>query len=94
VASLGGRNDLDLVAELLRHRPAWMRDALCREYGPDVMIPVKQTGEARAIEVCRRCAVLEECRAWSLGDDAPTLGIVGGMTPAQRRTARRAAPAA
>jgi hypothetical protein len=91
--SLTGRYEVDLVAELLRLRPAWQADALCREYGTRVMFSTTAAGQARAVEVCSRCAVLEECRRWAVTDDAPELGVVGGLPPAERARLRRNAVA-
>jgi ribosomal protein L44E len=58
-------------------------DALSGAYRPDRYSP----GERRALLVCGRCPVLQECLelALSYPDQA---GIAGGMTATERRKAR------
>ncbi|MFH8625942.1 WhiB family transcriptional regulator [Streptomyces vietnamensis] len=48
----------------------------------------------RAKALCWTCPVLQECRAWALDNPGlATHGIWGGLTPKQRSTYRRPAPA-
>ncbi len=73
-------------------RPPWMADALCIEY-PDVdFVPATPAAEANADDargICSRCLCRGECRAYAMAD--PELsGVWGGLTTAQRRTARAA----
>lgn len=96
VTPLTGRDPLDEVLAAIGHgRPAWQRDALCREYDPAAWFPTKfsptMTSTARA--VCARCAVLEDCQRWAIADPSLRDGIFGGLDPAQRAAARRAAAA-
>jgi hypothetical protein len=41
----------------------WLGDASCRGVDPDVFFPERGTSYAEAEQVCRRCPVLEPCRA-------------------------------
>ena len=76
----------DLTA-LLR-RPAWMADALCREY-PNLSF----LGDSQAAKrVCRRCLVREECMAFGFDHEVSAVteagagvGIYGGLSAADRR---------
>ena len=80
----------ELVAMLEAARPAWMRDALCREH-PDVSW-FRDRGEsvsAPARAICGRCAVRDECRAFGIENEVPAgNGIWGGLGPDDRRRLR------
>lgn len=80
----------DLLAALdAPPRPAWQRDALCREH-PDVdYFSAKRPDPAKA--VCQRCLCRAECLQWALDDPALDAGdaILGGLTVAERRALRR-----
>ncbi|MEU9706213.1 WhiB family transcriptional regulator [Streptomyces sp. NPDC047981] len=72
-------------------RSDWMQDSLCSA-APDLFFPVgtgartnRQAAAAKAL--CRRCPVIEPCRAWALST-GPLHGIWGGMTRADRRQLR------
>lgn len=94
------RGDLDdgTITELsaldvLLRRPAWHRDALCREYPHLPWIP--ETGQradgCRA--VCARCLVRVECLSYALDADPSLQGTWAGTTPVDRlklRTPRAA----
>jgi len=71
--------------ELLGRPPAWHDDAACREHPRSWWFDKNPT---RAIEVCARCLVLDECRAWGLSADAPTEGVLGGIVAKDRRRLR------
>jgi hypothetical protein len=44
-----------------------------------------QRMEAEALELCRECSVLLDCRRWALTDPDPATDMVaGGLTPHQR----------
>lgn len=69
--------------------------AACREPGvdADLFFPVGDLGPAvrevaAAKAVCARCPLVAQCRDWALASAEPE-GIWGGMTPAERRVARR-----
>jgi hypothetical protein len=59
---------VDHLLELL-DRPAWQRDALCREYGGDVnFFPGRGESLELARALCAACLVRPECqrgRTWS-----------------------------
>lgn len=83
----------DLTA--LMRRPAWMADALCREY-PNIDF----LGESKAARrVCRECSVREQCRAYGRedvelidGSDCARGGIWGGLSASDRRRLRAGLP--
>lgn len=77
-------------------QPEWMDDPNrpCAWGTPDAwfpgvgMRPGGLTHAQYAANLCDGCSVLEECRAYAVAD--PELdGIWGGLTPDQRRRARR-----
>ena len=48
-----------------------------------------QIMEANALELCRACSALLECRRWALTDPDPATDMVaGGLTPHQRLVKR------
>jgi WhiB family transcriptional regulator, redox-sensing transcriptional regulator len=70
----------------------WREFAACVGEDPELFYPVGEDGPAllqiaEAKAVCARCPVLAECRDFALGtgDD---FGVLGGLTPAERRKAR------
>lgn len=70
----------------------WRESAACRSEDPELFFPVNEHGlsrrqieEARA--VCHRCPVIVACRSWALRNDEYD-GIWGGVTAAERRSAR------
>ena len=80
--------DAGALFDLLRRgRPAWQKDALCREYPSVNFFP---GGEGLAAKrVCQRCLVERECRAWSLEQGSDLDGVWGGLTQRERNQARR-----
>lgn len=75
-----------------RRSPAWRRDALCREPHPGVTWFPERGEDARPAQaVCRRCLVIEECRAYA-GDDVELQGIWGGLSQRQRQRLHRGDP--
>jgi WhiB family redox-sensing transcriptional regulator len=75
--------------ELITTRPAWHRDAACKEH-PDVSW-FAGSGRAadRAKAICRRCLVLDDCLAWSLLQGTDLDGIFGGVNRSERAKLRR-----
>lgn len=78
------------LLELIARRPAWHADAACREAPPEVSwFPERgQTAELPR-EVCDRCLVAAECRAWALAQGDALEGVWAGMSKAGRRAMRR-----
>lgn len=76
----GVANLLDLLATA---RPAWQADALCKEYPEVNFFPERGQPAAPAKAVCGRCAVAEECRAFSLATPEPA-GVWGGLSRQER----------
>lgn len=72
---------------------AWLAEALCRHGNSDTRwwYPVRRGNEyaQRAIQVCQRCPVREDCLEHALAAEE-SHGIWGGMTETERaREARR-----
>ena len=44
----------------------WAAYASCRETDPDLFFPGPDETTDEAVQICRGCAVLEECRDWAL----------------------------
>jgi len=86
--------DIEALLELL-HRPAWHRDAACKEASPAVSwFAALPDGQAAAKAVCAGCLVIGECRAWALAQGRGLQGIWAGMSEAERARIRRSRPAA
>ncbi len=75
----------------------WVELAACREpsVDPELFFPVSDYGPAAsqvaaAKAICARCPVSSQCRDWAVQAGEPA-GIWGGMTPEERRLARRSA---
>lgn len=67
----------------------WRHRAACRDEDPELFFPIGTTGPAlrqveEAKEVCRRCAVTDECRSWSL-ETSQEAGVWGGLSEDERR---------
>ena len=79
--------DVPLLEQLLG-RPAWMRDALCREHPhlPWVGTTGQRVDACR--QVCRRCLVADECMAFAVELGAELQGMWAGTTPAERQQLR------
>jgi WhiB family redox-sensing transcriptional regulator len=82
---------------------AWMADAACRWYDPEIFFPAAAPYHARnaatpAIEVCSGCPVQTACLNWCLTFEMSQhllAGVWGGQTESQRerlRTQRRSGP--
>jgi hypothetical protein len=73
----------------MTRRPAWWSDAACRAAPVSITwFPERGQDGTRAVEVCRSCLVLEECRTWSLDQGPGLVGIFGGLTEKDRRKLR------
>lgn len=67
-------------------RPAWHRDALCREFPSVDFYPSGPASLEPAKAVCARCAVRQECLQFALDDvDARYHGVWGGTSMRERR---------
>jgi WhiB family redox-sensing transcriptional regulator len=89
-AALFAGVDLPTLDELL-DRPAWHADAACKEHPRTTWFPERGKDARRAIEVCGRCLVLDECRTWALGQPDDPAGIWGGLSGRERRRLRSGA---
>jgi len=74
--------------------PGWMADALCAEpeYRDVPFFPERGQSAKKAREVCERCLVADECRAYAEANHI-TFGVWGGdsMDFAARRRRRQVA---
>ena len=74
----------------------WRDAAACLGVDPEVFFPTAQAGPvhdvqvAAAKQVCRRCPVQAECRAWAV-KQLP-VGVAGGLDEDERRALRTARP--
>lgn len=78
-----------VLARYLGAVPAWRRDALCREYDLGLWFPGKGQTAHRAVAICQRCLVRDECLAEALDDDTLDHGIRAGYTATERRALRK-----
>lgn len=88
---LGDPADLVDAAGLilsLRLRPAWQRDALCREYPDLSWFPSRGEPTTEAKQVCDKCLVRAQCTAAGMAEEH---GVWGGLSPQQRARLRRSA---
>lgn len=86
--SLGGRDEIPQLLELLLGRPAWHRDALCREYPELSWFPGRGEPTGPLTAVCARCLVRDECLAQALDAGDRVQGIWGGTSERGRRSLR------
>ncbi|MGQ0481988.1 MAG: WhiB family transcriptional regulator [Pseudonocardia sp.] len=63
----------------------WRDLALCRETDPDVFFPDKGYSPRDARRVCAGCEVRSECLADALARRDVRFGVLGGLTPGERR---------
>ena len=83
---------VDFLERIEAARPAWMRDALCREYPGVDFFATTGPGIEAAKAVCRRCAVSDPCQVFGITHEQPAgYGTWGGLDPADRRALRRGA---
>ena len=71
----------------------WRHVAACREVDPELFFPIGNSGPAllqieEAKQVCRRCAVVEECLRWAI-DSGQDAGVWGGLSEDERRALKR-----
>lgn len=71
----------------------WMDRARCRERDPEQFFARGAANSRRAIRICERCEVREDCLRYAL-DNEIDFGVWGGMTERQRRRLVREQPAA
>ncbi len=72
-------------------RPEWMAYAKCTGVDPDMFYPERGAPGTEAKEVCRGCAVREECLEHALVN-GEKFGIWGGLSERERRRVRRRRP--
>lgn len=70
-------------------RPAWHRDALCKEFPELPWYPERGQSTVETKAVCARCLVREECLAAAMSNfDDRMFGIWGGTSGRERRRRR------
>ena len=79
----------DLLAALTR-RPAWMRDAACREHDPALWFPERGAPTAPAKAICGACLVRTECVDYAL-ELGERHGVWGALSGPERAALRREA---
>ena len=84
-------NLLDVFDLLNRGRPAWHRQAACREHPEGDWFACEGDRCETAKQICAGCPVCGACGAWALHQDASLDGTWGGLTQADRRRLRRQA---
>ncbi len=83
---------LDLLEQLDTVRPAWMKDALCKEYPGVDFFAKTGRGIEKAKAVCGRCAVRDACQVYRITHEQPAgNGVWGGLSPNDRRALWRGA---
>lgn len=89
----GDLSGLDLLADAIRQRPAWMAEAACRGRPTAEFFPPPGRGGqhersrgADALLVCERCPVARSCASWA--NEEGLEGIYGATTTAERREMR------
>ncbi len=86
----GERADLaDFLSRMDSLRPKWMKAALCREYPNDWFYPDDGNGVARAIGICNRCPVRQQCLDYAL-EHNEMQGVWGGESQRERARMRPA----
>lgn len=70
----------------------WRTRALCTQADPELWFPEPWEDDRAAKLICGWCPVRPECLAWAMNTNEP-YGIAGGLTPDERRRARRLAAA-
>src|SRR6185437_8870265 len=85
--------DRPTTLEELVNRPAWHREAACRNEPTETFWPARGGSYARARRICAGCPVRSECLAVAMAD-AELDGMWGGTIERQRREARARAGAA
>jgi WhiB family redox-sensing transcriptional regulator len=63
----------------------WRDGALCAQTDPEIFFPEKGTPARAALRVCAGCPVRAACLADALARRDVTFGVLGGLTPRQRR---------
>jgi WhiB family redox-sensing transcriptional regulator len=83
-------NQIASLMDMVIIPETWIADALCAQVGGDDHFPAKTDTEAarRALKVCRRCEVAEQCLQYALQHNE-TRGVWGGKSAQQRRRMRR-----
>lgn len=69
----------------------WLDSALCAQVDPDVFFADRGGSTREAKKICSRCPVRTECLQDALDRGDVDYGIIGGLTPRERRRLKRGA---
>lgn len=83
------RRELSGVLADLLLPPAWVADALCTQVDPELFFPTRGRQGRATRRVCAGCPVRVECAEYAIGRSELD-GVWGGLSPKQRKAARRA----
>ncbi|MDP9023155.1 MAG: WhiB family transcriptional regulator, partial [Actinomycetota bacterium] len=61
----------------------WMVRARCRDIDPEVFFVRGAKQSRRALRICERCCVRQECLSYAIGHEIE-FGVWGGLTERQR----------
>lgn len=75
------------LIEELANRPAWMADALCKEYPHLSWVPERGEDTTEQRRVCSRCLCSTECLDYAL-QRADRVGVFAGTSQRERRLLR------
>ncbi len=76
------------AADTSEDNPGWQESGACQGIDPDLFFPDRGASTREAKEVCKGCAVREDCLEFALVS-GEKFGIWGGMSERERRRIRR-----
>jgi WhiB family redox-sensing transcriptional regulator len=76
-----------VVTALELGRPDWQTHGLCLDYDPTLWFPTRGAHYQRAVDICNRCPVRDQCLQYAL-DNSIKFGVWGGKSERQRRALR------
>jgi WhiB family redox-sensing transcriptional regulator len=65
-------------------------EQLCAQTDPEIFFPEHSWGYQLAKEICGRCISVDVCRDDAIASNFDDYGVQGGLSPKERRKARRA----
>ena len=90
-ADLDDVQGLTFLVDLIRSRTAssWRIHAACIGVDTNAVFFGERQTNPEAIELCRSCPVVDDCREWALSLPGTPHGFLGGMSARQRIRERR-----
>lgn len=80
VSAIGAGYDRAPAAE----KVLWQLQGECTHHDPELFQPVTEIAAREVKQICRRCPVVVECRAWALSHHEIS-GVWGAMSERDRR---------